>query len=81
VVVSVAEEYQSNRKNVVSEHLGVIFALLFDVHDQDLLGIESPLNEVIPLVKPVDFAERPPLPQSVEVKPEFGVIHNVLWPC
>jgi hypothetical protein len=44
VVVSIREEKQSGREDVVCEHLRVVLALLLNVDDENLLDPETPLN-------------------------------------
>jgi hypothetical protein len=78
VVVSIGEEEERGREEVVGEHLRIVFALLLNVDDQDLLDPEAPLHQVIPLEDAVDLAEGPAFPNAVQVQPEVGVVHDVL---
>lgn len=63
---------------MVHEHLHVVFALLFNVDHQNLLDIESPLQQVVQLERAIDLPERPAFPDTVQIKPEFRVVHDVL---
>lgn len=85
MVVSIGEEQQGCREDVVCEHLRVVLALLLNVNNKDLLNPETPLDEIVPLEHALDFPEWPALPDSVQVKPEFRVVHDVLFnvssPC
>lgn len=63
---------------MVHEHLQVVFALLFDVDDEDLLEVESPLDEVVELEQAIDFPVGPALPDAVDIEPEVRVVGDVL---
>jgi hypothetical protein len=65
VVVSVREEYQYGCEDVVYKHLQIVFALLFDVYDKDLLKVECPLDEVVEFEQALDLSEGPALPNAV----------------
>jgi hypothetical protein len=81
VEVAVGQAHQRSGEDVMGEHLGVVFALLLDVDDENLLDPEAPLDEVVPLEKAVSFPERPAFPDAVEVQPELRVVHDVLLLC
>jgi hypothetical protein len=61
--------------------LCVVFALLLDVDNENLLDPEPPLNEVVPFEEAIGFPERPAFPYAVEVQPELGMVHDVLSLC
>lgn len=64
---------------MMGEHLHVILALRFNVDHQDLLDPEAPLDKVVPLEEAVGFSEGPALPDAVEIKPKFRMVHDVLF--
>ena len=63
---------------MVGQHLHVILAFFLNVDDENLLDPEAPLDQVVPLEEAVGLAERPAFPNAVEIKPELGMVHDVL---
>lgn len=64
---------------MVNKHLSIILALLLDVDNQDLLDIERPLQQVVELEHAFNLSGRPAVPDTVQIEPEFGVVHDILW--
>lgn len=79
MVISVGEEEQRRGKDVVGKHLSIVLALLLDINNDDLLDPETPLSEVVELLKTGDLAEGPTLPHAVDIEPEFRVVYDVLY--
>jgi hypothetical protein len=65
MIVSVREENEYSGEDVVYKHLQIVFALLFDVYDKDLLKVEGPLDEVVEFEQALDLSEGPALPDAV----------------
>lgn len=78
VVVAIRQEQKHCCEDVVGEHLRIILALLLNVHDNDLLNPEAPLDEVIPLKDAFHFSKGPACPETVEVQPILGCVYYVL---
>jgi hypothetical protein len=81
VIISVGEEKKGAGKNVMCEHFPIVFTFLLDIDHDDLLQPETPLGEVVELGKTSNLPVRPPLPHAVDVEPELGMVHDVLFFC
>jgi hypothetical protein len=79
VVISIRQEKERSREDVVYEHLGKVLALLLDVDYEDLLDVKCPLCQVVPFEETINLPEWPAIPDTVQVEPEFRVVHDVLF--
>jgi hypothetical protein len=79
VVVSIRQEQERGREDVVCEHLGEVLALLLNVDYEDLLDVKGPLGQVVPLENALDLPKWPAIPDAVQVEPKFRVVHDVLF--
>jgi len=77
-VVPVACEDQKGRDNVVREHLPIVFSLLLDVDDHNLLEPKGVLDEGVPFPQPSHLSIGPIGPKILEIQPIIGVDKNVL---
>jgi hypothetical protein len=79
VVVSIRQEQERGREDVVGEHLGEVLALLLNVDYKDLLDVKGPLDQIVPLENALDLPEWPAIPDAVQVEPKLRVVHDVLF--
>lgn len=66
-MISIAQEYECARNNVVREHLPMVFPAFFNIHNDDLLEPECKLNEIVPLGETIHLSDRPADPELFEV--------------
>jgi hypothetical protein len=77
-VISVASEKKDARDDMVCEHLPMIFSSLFDIDNHNLLEPKGELREYIPFQETLYLSIWPIGPDSFDVEPVIGIIHNVL---
>lgn len=81
MVVGVASKDKSGGDDVVSEHLPMILAALFNVNDNHLLEPESPLAQEVGLHDSIELAVGPVGPQILHVHVVRRSAVNVLYRC
>jgi hypothetical protein len=77
-MISVASEKKDARDDMVCEHLPMIFSPLFDIDNHNLLEPKGELREYIPFQETIYLSIWPIGPDSFDVEPVIGFIHNVL---
>lgn len=76
LMVTIGRKYKGTGDDMVGEHLHVVLPPLLNVDDDNLLEPETELDQIVPLGETGHLASRPVPPQSSEVEPVVGVVHE-----